>query len=34
MSAVEEILSEIPLGQLAAQLGVDQQTAEQAARHA
>lgn len=34
MSAVDEILSQIPLGQLAGQLGVDEQTAEQAARHA
>ena len=34
MSAVEEILSQIPMGQLAGQLGVDQQTAEQATRHA
>jgi hypothetical protein len=34
MSAVDEILAQIPLGQLAGQLGVDEQTAEQAARHA
>src|SRR6476469_4548943 len=34
MSAVEDILSQIPLGQLAGQLGVDEQTAEQATRQA
>jgi hypothetical protein len=34
MSAVEEILSQIPMGQLAGKLGVDEQTAEQATRHA
>jgi hypothetical protein len=34
MSAVEEILSRIPMGQLAARLGVDEGTAEQAARQA
>jgi hypothetical protein len=34
MSAVEEILSRIPMGQLAARLGVDEPTAEQAARQA
>jgi hypothetical protein len=34
MSAVDEILTEIPMDQLAAQLGVDQATAEQAARQA
>jgi hypothetical protein len=32
MSAVEEILSEIPINQLASQLGVDTDTAEQASR--
>jgi hypothetical protein len=32
MSAVEEILSEIPINQLAGQLGVDTRTAEQATR--
>ena len=32
MSAVEEILSEIPINQLASQLGVDTETAEQASR--
>ena len=32
MSAVEEILSEIPIDQLASQLGVDTDTAEQASR--
>lgn len=34
MSAVEEILSQISMGQLAGRLGVDEQTAEQATRHA
>lgn len=34
MSAVEDILSQIPLGQLAGQLGVNEQQAEQAARTA
>ncbi len=34
MSAVEEILSQIPMRQLAGQLGVDQETAEQASRQA
>ncbi len=34
MSAVEDILSQIPLGQLASQLGVNEQEAEQAARTA
>jgi hypothetical protein len=34
MGAVEEILSEIPINQLAGQLGVDNRTAEQAARQA
>ncbi len=34
MSAVDDILSHIPLQQLAGQLGVDPQTAEQAARQA
>lgn len=34
MSAIDEILTEIPMDQLAAQLGVDQATAEQAARQA
>lgn len=34
MSAVEDILSQIPLGQLAGQLGVDPQTAENAVRSA
>jgi hypothetical protein len=34
VSAVDDILSQIPLGQLADQLGVDQGTAEQAARQA
>lgn len=34
MSAVEEILSQIPLSQLAGRLGVDEQTAEQATRQA
>jgi len=32
MSAVEDILSQIPLGQLAGQLGVNEQQAEQAVR--
>ena len=32
MSAVDDILADIPMDQLAAQLGVDQATAEQAAR--
>lgn len=34
MSAVDEILSQIPLAQLAGQLGVDERTAEQATRQA
>lgn len=34
MSAVDEILSQIPLAQLAGQLGVDEHTAEQATRQA
>lgn len=34
MSAVEEILAQIPMGQLAGRLGVDPGTAEQAVRHA
>ncbi|HEY6812967.1 MAG TPA: DUF937 domain-containing protein [Propionibacteriaceae bacterium] len=34
MSAVDDILADIPMDQLAAQLGVDQTTAEQAARQA
>ncbi|WP_214404997.1 DUF937 domain-containing protein [Pseudonocardia lacus] len=34
MSAVEEILSRIPMADLAAQLGVDEATAERAARQA
>jgi hypothetical protein len=34
MSAVEDILSQIPLGRLAGQLGVNEQEAEQAARTA
>lgn len=34
MSPVDEILSQIPLAQLAGQLGVDEQTAEQATRQA
>lgn len=34
MSAVDDILSQIPLGQLAAQLGTDEQTAEAATRSA
>src|SRR3954452_3810352 len=34
MSAVDDILADIPMDQLAAQLGVDKATAEQAARHA
>jgi len=34
MSAVDEILSEIPINQLAGQLGVDAATAEQASRQA
>jgi hypothetical protein len=34
MSAVDDILSDIPMDQLATQLGVDQATAEQAARQA
>ena len=34
MSPVEEILSQIPMSQLAGQLGVDEQTAEQATRQA
>ncbi len=34
MSAVEEILAEIPINQLAGQLGVDPDTAEQASRQA
>ncbi len=34
MNAVDEILSQIPIGQLAEQLGVDETAAEQAARQA
>ena len=34
MSAADEILSQLPINQLAAQLGVDEQTAEAAARQA
>jgi len=34
MSAVDEILAQVPLGDLAARLGVDEATAEQAARQA
>ena len=34
MSAVEDILSQIPLNQLAGQLGINEQEAEQAARTA
>ncbi len=34
MSAVDEILSQIPMNQLAGQLGVDTETAEQASRQA
>ncbi len=34
MSAVEEILADLPIGQLASQLGVDEATAESAARQA
>jgi hypothetical protein len=34
MGAVEDILAQIPMSQLAGQLGVDEQTAEQATRHA
>ena len=34
MSAVDDILADVPMDQLAAQLGVDQATAEQAARQA
>ena len=34
VSAVEDILADIPMDQLAAQLGVDETTAEQAARQA
>ncbi|MEJ3652853.1 DUF937 domain-containing protein [Actinomycetes bacterium KLBMP 9759] len=34
MSPVDEILSQIPISQLAGQLGVDEQTAEQATRQA
>lgn len=34
MSAVDDIMSQIPLGQLASQLGTDEQTAESAARSA
>jgi hypothetical protein len=34
VSAVDDILADIPMDQLAAQLGVDEATAEQAARHA
>src|SRR4029453_17130859 len=34
VSAVDDILADIPMNQLAAQLGVDQATAEQAARQA
>ncbi len=34
LSAVEEILADLPIGQLASQLGVDEATAESAARQA
>jgi uncharacterized protein YidB (DUF937 family) len=34
VSAVDDILADIPMDQLAAQLGVDEATAEQAARQA
>ena len=34
MTAVDEVLTQIPIGQLASRLGVDEQTAEQAARQA
>lgn len=34
MSDVDEIVAQIPMAQLAAQLGVDEQTAEQATRNA
>lgn len=34
MTAVDELLTQIPIGQLAARLGVDEQTAEQATRQA
>jgi hypothetical protein len=34
MSAVDDILAQVPLGDLAARLGVDESTAEQAARQA
>ena len=34
MSAVDDILADIPMDQLAAQLGVDEATAEQATRQA
>ena len=34
MSDIDELLSQIPMSQLAAQLGVDEQTAEQATRNA
>ena len=34
MTAVDDILADVPMDQLAAQLGVDQATAEQAARQA
>ena len=33
MSAIDDILADIPMDQLAAQLGVDEATAEQATRH-
>ena len=34
LSAIDEILADIPIGQLAAQLGVDEATAEAATRQA
>ena len=34
MSATDDIMAELPIGQIAQQLGVDEQTAEAAARHA
>ena len=34
MAAVDDLLAQIPMGQLASQLGVDEQTAEQATRQA
>jgi hypothetical protein len=34
VTAVDELLTQIPMGQLASRLGVDQQTAEQATRQA